>query len=460
MKSKTISVVFACLLSTSTLATTLSEALVSTYQTNPELIAAREKLKATDESMFEAISGFLPKIEYTAKNTYAKRDTTDPSIMETLRGAKNEKVSPRVTQKNNQSDISITQNIFNGGRSMMAVQIAKYTIESGRADLISSEQKILLETIETYLNAIQAKQILEINKENVTFYEKKLIAVRQEAEAGIKKSSDLAAAQASRADANTKLAKAFGDYEEALAAYNKMVGIQADNLILGENLTKIPPNQIELLKLSLKNNPELTSLYYKQKAADLNIKSNVAALLPTVNVGSSFNKSWSNREGNAPSPYTNSKIIYGEVIVPIYNRGVEYSNTRKSSAEAANLKYLVKNAKATINQSVTQAWSKYTVAKESVISAQEAVKAGMAALDGAQQEHEEGVNTFTEVLNAQENLYQYQLSLTQAKQAFELSKYSMASLMGTLTAKSMALPTPIYNASANYDKVKAKLIGF
>ena len=460
MKNKTISIALACLISTSALATTLSEALVSTYQTNPELISAREKLKITDESMFEAISGFLPKIEYSAKNTYTKRDTKDPNLIQTLSGKSTQKVNPRITTKTNQSDISITQNIFNGGRSMMAVQIAKYTIESGRADLINSEQEILLKTIETYLNALQAKQVLEINKENVTFYEKKLIAVRQEKEAGIKKSSDLASAEASRADANTKLAKAVGDYEEALATYTKMVGIPADNLILGESLTKIPASKVELLQASLKNNPNLISLNYKQKAANLNIKSNVAALLPTVNVGSTFNKSWSNTEGNSSSPYTNSKIIYGEVIVPIYNRGVEYSNTRKSSAEAASLRYLIKNTKATINQSVTQAWSKYIVAKENVISAQEAVKAGMAALDGAQQEHQEGVNTFTEVLNAQENLYQYQLSLTQARQSLELSKYSMASLMGTLTAKSLALPTPIYNASANYDKVKAKLIGF
>lgn len=462
MKKLSIAFAMSCFLSTSALGTTLSEALISAYQQNPELIAAREKLKTIDEQMYQAISGFLPSIEYSAKKTRSKSDTDSSSALNSELNLKTttSKVSPRKTETQQSSGFTITQNVFNGGRSLIAVQIAKYNIESARADLTSTEQKVLLETIEAYLKVMQAKQVLEINKENVKFYEQKYEAVKQEKEAGVKKISDLAAAEASRADALTKLAKATGEYDEALATYTKMVGMPAENLVLGPSLTNVPKNQLEFSQLALKSNPELVSLTYRQKSADLDIKYNVASLLPQVDVGTAFQKRWGHSDGSSYAPYTNSKSVFAEIRVPIYNKGIEYSNTRRSKAEAANLKFTVRNAKATINQNVTQAWSRFVTAQASVKSAEEAVKAGQAALNGTQQEYNEGVNTLTELLDTQENLYQYQLSLAQAKQNLELSRYSIASLMGTLTAKNLALATKIYNPSANYDKVKAQLIGF
>jgi outer membrane protein len=146
--------------------------------------------------------------------------------------------------------------------------------------------------------------------------------------------------------------------------------------------------------------------------------------------------------------------------VPIYQKGLEYSGTRKASAAAANLKYVAKNAKAQITQMTTQTWSQYITSKEAVKSAQEAVNAGTIALEGIEQGYQEGVNSLIDLLNTRENLYQYQISLAQAQEQMEISRYSIASLMGKLTAIGLSLPTKFYNPSANYDKVKLQLVGF
>ena len=98
--------------------------------------------------------------------------------------------------------------------------------------------------------------------------------------------------------------------------------------------------------------------------------------------------------------------------------------------------------------------------KEAVLSAAEAVKSGEIGLEGVQQGYDEGVQTLTDLLTTAENLFQYKLTLTQAQQEAELSRYSMAALMGKLNARELALPTKIYNMSANYDKIKSRLVGF
>jgi outer membrane protein len=454
MKHLKIAFTLSCLISSSALATTLSEALISAYQTNPELNAARENMKATDEKMFQAISGFLPKIVYSTRKDYNKSDTVKDS-----RTDLSFKLDPWITSKSKQSGIRLEQNLFNGGRSVMAVQIAKCTIESGREELKSKEQNILLQTVQAYLDSVKNQQILDLSKENVTFYERKLESVQQETEVGIKKTSDLAEAEAAKAIAYFKLSKASGDYEEALATYAKMVGIPAENLIVEKSLIAIPKNQVEFLNAVLKNNPDILNVSFQKKASDINVYSNAAALLPSVDLGGSINKFWQTKS-NYNVPYTNNKNIYINLTVPIYQQGMEYSNTRSASAQAASAKYSLKNVKASVTQNATQVWSRHMTALENIKSAEQAVKSAKVALEGIQQGYDEGINTLIDLLNTRENLYQYQIALTQAKMDLELTRYYIAALMGKLTAKDLALPTKIYNPLSNYDKIKYRLVGF
>ncbi len=69
------SIILSCLFAFNASATTLAEALANAYQHNPELIAAREEQKKTDEVLYKAISGFLPKLDYEIKQNNAKVDT-------------------------------------------------------------------------------------------------------------------------------------------------------------------------------------------------------------------------------------------------------------------------------------------------------------------------------------------------------------------------------------------------
>ncbi len=467
MKKSCLHIALSCLISTSALGTTMSEALISAYHNNPELNAARENLKTIDEKMAQAISGFLPSIHYTARKQYNKTDTIGQSQwVPTEAGVESQtsyrKADPWVSSKAKESKFTITQNIFNGGRSVMAVRMAKYSIEAARAQLTSTEQQILLQTAQAFLVVLHSKNVLDINKENVAFYEAKSESVKQEVELGVKKNSDAAEAEAAKANAYTKLAQAQGDYDSALASYNKLAQIPADHLVLEKNLVKDPANQMELLQNSLRNNPDIINITLQQKNADINLVSNAAVMLPKVDLSGSVSKTWSQQTNYNPisSPYRTDKVVGIFVDVPIYQQGLEYSGIRGASADAAKVKYMVKNVKAEVTQKATESWSRYNSALATVKSTEEAVKSAKVALEGVQHGYEEGVNTITDLLNTKENLYQYQISASTAKVNLELSRYSMASLIGKLTAKEMALPTKIYNMSENYDKIKFKIVGF
>lgn len=460
-KVKITSIAGFCLLSSMSFASDLSDALISTYQTNPELIAAREKLKITDEQMYNAISGFLPRIYYQGRKTYQKDDTNTSitSIQDTSQVSYN-KVTPWDYNKRINSDINLQQNLFSGGQSVMAVRIAKFTIDAAREELISTEQSVFQKAISAFAGVIYAKQVLEINKENVVAYEKRYEAIKERVIEGVDKQADLAKVSAGKADAYTNLTIASGSYENSLATYQQVIGLEANDLQLGVDLGEIPKTQLELLNKSLVTNPALKNVTSQYKAAEINVYSNAAALLPSVDIGGSIGKSWQKENNASNQPYTNSKTAYIQVTVPIFNQGIEYSRTREASARAATLKYSVKNTKSTVTQEASRAWNTYIGAVEALKSAKEAVSAAEIALSAIQQSYDEGVDKLIDLLDAQQDLYSYRVKLARVQNELVIARYDLLALVGTLNAKDLSLSTKLYNPAANYDKVKFELIGF
>ena len=57
-------------------ADTLEWALVQAYQNNPSLNAQRAALRATDENVPQALSGYRPKLSVTANGGYNYASTT------------------------------------------------------------------------------------------------------------------------------------------------------------------------------------------------------------------------------------------------------------------------------------------------------------------------------------------------------------------------------------------------
>ena len=430
-------------------ATTLLEALAHTYETNPNLALEREKLKKTDEQIYNAISGFLPSVHYEAKESNIKSDTKWI----------NNKLSKQdgwSNVKTKKTSINLEQNLFNGGKTVMAIKMAEYTIKSERESLLFKEQEILLEAINAYLNIISSRHKLEINKENVQDYTKRYYNIKEKFDAGFSKQADLATALSRKSDAETNLAQASGEYISNMAIYFHITGLEANNTIEEKNLCNVPSSQIELLQNSLKENPELLSVIYKQKAANLNIKYNLSSMLPSIDLGASLSKL---KEGE-DRPYANVRSVYVSVKVPIYNKGVEYSNVRSSKADAAKIKYELKNTKSILSQKSTQLWNDFIVAREIIRSSEESVKSGTIALESKQKEFNEGLASLSEVLDLQENLFKYKLKLTEAKKNLNLKIYNINALMGKLTVKELGVPTKIYDYKENYNHIKYKAIGF
>jgi len=106
-----------------------------------------------------------------------------------------------------------------------------------------------------------------------------------------------------------------------------------------------------------------------------------------------------------------------------------------------------------------QAWETLVAARASAASTREAIAANAVALDGVEREAIVGSRTTLDVLNAQQALLNSQTTLVQNLASIVTASYNVASAIGRLTARDLALPVPLYDETAYYNAVRNKWAG-
>ncbi|MFM2129544.1 MAG: Outer rane efflux protein BepC precursor, partial [Pseudomonadota bacterium] len=145
-------VVFGVSLAVSTLLTpvtvgaeTLTEALARAYSTNPQLLGQRANQRAVDEETPQALANWRPTVSVVGE---AGKLRTDSNTSTTER-------DPRSVE------LTITQNLYRGGRTVAESRRAESNILAGRAQLTSTEQSVLLSTVQAYMNVVRDLAVLD-----------------------------------------------------------------------------------------------------------------------------------------------------------------------------------------------------------------------------------------------------------------------------------------------------------
>ena len=110
-------------------AQTLKEALTAAYMQNPTLLGQRANLRAADEKVPQALSNWRPNVSFTGS-------AGGSSVMtSTIDG-----VDRRQHREPKSIGVSVTQDIYRGGRTSAETNSAENTVQAERARLMKKEQ--------------------------------------------------------------------------------------------------------------------------------------------------------------------------------------------------------------------------------------------------------------------------------------------------------------------------------
>jgi TolC family type I secretion outer membrane protein len=423
-------------------ATSLRDALVTTYLTSPELEAGRSELRQVDELVPQALSGYRPSLFLNGE----------------LAG---ERARTRQIEDFNQNrftravDLTLRQNLYSGGGTQAQVSQAENQVRAQRARLYGLEQQVLLDAVDAYTASYRDQSVLDLALNNEERLQRQLEATRDRFEVGEVARTDVAQAEArlSRARADVEQAKA--DLASSRALYQRVIGEAPSKLEEPKVLADLPESEDDTRALA-EQNPDIIAATFDLYAARDNVDVQFSSLLPSLDLQGQL--------AYALDPTANIERDKGASLglnlsIPLYQGGGEYSRVRESRQRVRQQRDVLESAHRGVQELVTSSWERLLAATAAIDAFEAEVRANQIALEGVQQEALVGARTVLDVLDAEQELFTSQVNLVRARREEIVASYQLKLAVGQLTVEGLELPIEPFDPVAYYDRNRTRLFG-
>lgn len=436
---------------------TLNEALSLAYLTNPQLREARAQLRAVDEQMSAAMGGWRPTISGSGALTYYKGE----SIYKQQTTVNGQKIKfPNLQRYNSggyNTSVTLNQPIYQGGKTIAGIHMAKNQIFAQRARLIQIEQEVLYNAMDAYVRLVGNKQLLQVSINNERSLQQQLDATNRRFRLGELSRTDVAQAQGALATATAERQQIEGTIQSIQATYLQAVGVPAPpDLVPPQPLALPVKTEQEAVIEAVRNNPNVIAALFNEAQQKDNISVQIATIMPKLSAGLGYQRS---RDQGQDHSLQDNKYASLNLQVPIYQGGSEYSAIRQARQTAIAARHEVDVQRRLALQQASASWQFYVALKETLESHKIAVSSNLAALAGVERQALVGTATTLSVLQQQATLLQAQRDLIQNVTSLVTASYDIARSMGRLTAVDLKLNVPLYDEKAYYHAVKNRFWG-
>ena len=414
-------------------AQTVSQAVEQAYSSNPTLRAARAGLKAVDERLVQARSGYGPQVIGTvgqAAGAVTGTKSTGSSSSAGLSGS-----------------LAVTQPLFTGGRVRAAVSVAEAEILQQHEVLRRTSQEVLSSVVSAHLAVRRDDQLLAAFRDNLEALQRQLQQTRAEFAVRRVTQTDVDQAQGRTELARADLAQAQAQLEISRSLYVQAVGTAPGQLAPEPDLAVFPTLE-GALDAAEAQNAQVQAARYAELAGRARLAQAQAAFQPSINA--QVNVARSPIDSSGPLSVGLTAVSAGVTITqPLFTSGLLQSTVRQAKADVEVLRAQLDAARLTAIQQVTQAWSRLIAGRASLLADAARVRATEAVFYGVRQEHPFDLRSSIEVLNAEQELNNAQARLLSDRYAEYVARVDLLIAAGTLTSQTFADTAPQESADAH-----------
>ena len=436
----------------------LRSALVSAYNTNPTLQAARANQRATDENVPIAKAAGRPAANATAGYTQIVDPTANSS---TSLGGTGLTLEGPTRQLN--AGVNLSVPLYSGGAVKNQVRSAERRVEAGQADLRGTESAVFSQTVAAYMDVILNEAVVGLNRNNVEVLSVNLEATRDRFEIGDLTRTDVAQSEARLAVARSDTRTAEANLANARERYIQVVGHAPDELAPPPPLPGLPATAEEAVGVALDHNPDILAARERSKAANIDIAVAGASRLPQISavVGGSYSNSLGSLRiagSNVPLPQSSSGLTVGlQGSIPLFQGGRPAAQRRQAQAFAGSALEQEIGAERDVIAQTRSAYQSWRAANDVIISSQAGVDAATLSLEGVRAENSVGNRTILDILNAEQELLNAQVRLVTARRNAYVAGFSLLAAMGRAEARDLGLDGgTLYDPEVNYKRVRGK----
>lgn len=423
-------------------AETLYEAMRDAYFYNPSIEAERSNLRALGENVPIAKAGFLPTLVFQAQQRIDQR-LTQPNR------------EPSRSSRPLTGEFRTQLNLYDGGQTANQVSGAEADVEAAYAQLANSEQQTLLSAVEVFFDVLRDHEIRELSRKNLANLREELDASKLRFEVGEVTLTDVAQTESRVAAANSNLIQAEGNLRTSAARYRGVVGRLPTKLEPPEALPELPETLAAAEADAIATQPTIRAARAAERAALYSIRAAMAGKLPTLDLTGSLTGTlsdsvvgdgfFSNDDDESQSASVGLTLT---LSAPIYQGGLVDAQVRQARHRASQARAQFHDAVRVVTQNVNVSWQTLVTARGSIEAGLERVRAAQIAYDGVAEELRVGSRATIDLLNAEAELLNAQISLVQAVRGLNVAAYTLLTAMGRLDPESLGLE-PVIDASTD-----------
>ena len=422
--------------STAAVSDTLSDALIWAYQSSPTLEINRANLRSADEGVAQARAAKRPQLDASANISLNQATGAARNITDVYRA---------------QLDASLL--LYDGGATNAAIQSANANVQAARASLVGIEQGVLINAVAAYVDVRRDQKFVSLAENNVKVINQQVEAARDRFEVGEVTRTDVSQANARLASARSNLAANRGAYQRSIESYIVAVGRKPNRLAPLPAIPKLPATLSEAQAIAKREHPSIKAGQSAQMAAEFDLVRAKAAKKPRLSLGA--NVTYSKNAGIYGQDQTSGALsLSGRV--PLYDGGANNSLIRQAHAVLDRRKAELQDSGRIVEQDTAIAWANLDVARASIRSSRQQIRAARIAFEGIQEEAKLGARTTLDVLDAEQEVLNAESGLVAAQRDEYLAAYNLIASMGLLTTKYLNLGIEEYDPNVYYQSVNKK----
>lgn len=428
-------------------AESILDALAAAYSSSPRIKAEQARLRASDEELARAQSGYRPTLQGTASAT-ALTQSTDANGRTT---ASDGQILSRAI------NLTLNQAVFDGFQTSSTVKEVDAQVKANRESLRGIEQQILLDAVSTYVNVVRDIAIQRLRENNVGSLSAELRATQDRFAVGEVTKTDVAQARAQLAASQAALDLAKSNLKASLADFERAIGHPPGKLSGAGNVERLLPASLKAaIDIGLTEHPDVVSAAFLAESTRYSIDKIKGELLPSVSVQANYRKSFDPTLGVDEQEQAS---VTGQVVVPFYQGGEVEARVRQAKENELGQVLDIERARVTVRSQVVAAWSQLQAARSQLVANDVQVSSAQIALDGVKEEERVGQRTLIDVLNAEQDLVNAEVTRANTRRDLVFASYQVLSTIGRLTASDLGLAVEIYDPVKHYDDTNGKFWG-
>jgi adhesin transport system outer membrane protein len=304
---------------------------------------------------------------------------------------------------------TVNINLWSGGRIQADVEQSRARAESGRQQVNITRDQVALTAVQGYLNWARSLDMQRIATENLAAHRRIHQYISTIVQVDVGRQVDLEQAKGRMDNAALSLEQSQAALADANARLRRMLldRVPTEPKGIDHIPGQLPTSLENALTYTGETNPVIAQQIAQIHAARANLASARSQHSPQVNA--TYGKQ--TNQGTAQGDY----VAQLTVTVPIFQGGTIYGSIQTAQAQLEAAEHNLKDTQLNLKESVRSSWTNWKSSENRIKTTVGQVRSGSAVLNGYWEQYRIGRRQVLDLLNAQSDLYNYQVNQVAAK---------------------------------------------